>query len=91
MGKLLACATSAALTRTLSSIDAPTACGEVRLRPGAACGGFGAAGGTAGEAGEVMMPMRSRRALYPEDWEAIAAAVKEAAGWRCEQIGRAHV
>ena len=33
------------------------------------------------------MPMRKRRALYPENWEALATAVKEAAGWRCEQCG----
>lgn len=28
------------------------------------------------------MPMN--RSLYPEQWDAIAAAVKEQAGWRCE-------
>lgn len=31
------------------------------------------------------MPMQ--RELYPSDWEAIALAVKEAAGWRCEVCG----
>ena len=36
------------------------------------------------------MPMRKRRALYPEDWEALATAVKAAAGWRCEQCGHPH-
>ena len=36
------------------------------------------------------MPMRKRRALSPENWEALATAVKEAAGWRCEQCGHPH-
>lgn len=36
------------------------------------------------------MPMRPRRALYPEDWEAVAAQVKAAAGGRCEQCGQPH-
>jgi len=31
------------------------------------------------------MPMK--RHLYPDDWEAIATAVKEAAGWKCEPCG----
>lgn len=31
------------------------------------------------------MPMQ--RELYPAEWEAIALAVKEAAGWRCEVCG----
>lgn len=32
------------------------------------------------------MPMQ--RGLYPSNWEAIALAVKEAAGWRCQQCGK---
>lgn len=32
------------------------------------------------------MPMR--RELYPDNWEAIAAAVKEAAGWKCQECGK---
>lgn len=32
------------------------------------------------------MPMQ--RDLYPEDWEAIALAVKEAADWRCQECGK---
>ncbi len=31
------------------------------------------------------MPMR--RELYPEDWEAPALEVKEAAGWKCQACG----
>lgn len=27
------------------------------------------------------------RSLYPPDWEQISLAVKEAAGWRCENCG----
>lgn len=37
------------------------------------------------KAGEVM-PMN--RALYPDDWDDIATAIKEAAGWRCEHCGK---
>lgn len=33
-----------------------------------------------------MNPMR--REEYPDDWEAIAADVKELAGWRCQTCGR---
>lgn len=32
------------------------------------------------------MPMD--KSLYPEDWDAIALAVKEAADWICQQCGR---
>lgn len=32
------------------------------------------------------MPMR--RELYPKNWDAIALAVKSAAGWRCQHCGR---
>ncbi len=32
------------------------------------------------------MPMQ--RELYPDDWEAIATAVKEAADWRCQECGK---
>lgn len=32
------------------------------------------------------MPMDSEK--YPAEWERIAAEVKEAAGWRCEDCGR---
>ena len=32
------------------------------------------------------MPMN--RARYPDDWEAIATAIKEAADWRCQRCGR---
>lgn len=32
------------------------------------------------------MPMQ--RELYPDNWEAIAAAVKEAAGWKCQKCGK---
>ena len=34
------------------------------------------------------MPMR--RALYPPDWDELAVAVKDAAGWRCEGCGAEH-
>jgi len=33
------------------------------------------------------MPMN--RALYPANWEEIAFAVKETAGWRCQECGKA--
>lgn len=33
-----------------------------------------------------MSPMQ--RHLYPPNWEEIATAVKEAAGWRCQTCGR---
>ncbi len=36
------------------------------------------------------MPMRPRRSLYPANWETIAAEVKAAAGWCCEQCGHGH-
>ena len=36
------------------------------------------------------MPMRPRRKLYPPNWEEIAAQVKEAAGWKCEECGHPH-
>ena len=36
------------------------------------------------------MPMRPRRKLYPANWDEIAAQVKEAAGWCCEQCGHPH-
>lgn len=36
------------------------------------------------------MPMRPRRALYPENWERLAEEIKTAAGWRCEQCGHLH-
>lgn len=32
------------------------------------------------------MPMD--RSLYPENWESIALAIKENAGWKCQQCGR---
>ena len=32
------------------------------------------------------MPMD--RSLYPEDWEAIALAIKEESNWTCEECGR---
>jgi len=32
------------------------------------------------------MPMQ--RDLYPDDWEAIAFATKEAADWRCQECGK---
>jgi hypothetical protein len=32
------------------------------------------------------MPMQ--RELYPNDWEAIALAIKEGAAWTCQQCGR---
>jgi len=32
------------------------------------------------------MPMN--RSLYPDDWEAIALAVKTAANWTCQECGR---
>ena len=32
------------------------------------------------------MPMN--RALYPENWEAIATAIKESTNWKCEQCGK---
>ena len=31
------------------------------------------------------MPMQ--RELYPDDWDEIAFAVKEEAGWKCEECG----
>ena len=31
------------------------------------------------------------RSRYPVDWEEIALAVKEAAGWRCERCGVGHM
>lgn len=30
------------------------------------------------------------RHLYPDDWDEIARAVKDAAGWRCEACGAPH-
>jgi hypothetical protein len=33
-----------------------------------------------------MTPMQ--RELYPPNWEAIAYAVKDAAGWKCQRCGR---
>ena len=36
------------------------------------------------------MPMRPRRKLYPPNWDEIAAQVKGAAGWCCEQCGHPH-
>jgi hypothetical protein len=33
------------------------------------------------------MPMD--RALYPKNWDTIALAIKEAAGWRCQECGKA--
>ncbi len=33
-----------------------------------------------------MSPMQ--RELYPADWEEIATAIKEAAGWRCQTCGK---
>ena len=35
------------------------------------------------------MPMD--RSRYPQDWEARAQAVKEAAGWRCQRCGAGHL
>ena len=32
------------------------------------------------------MPMN--RSLYPKDWDAIATAIKQAAGWTCQNCGR---
>ncbi len=32
------------------------------------------------------MPMDRRK--YPKDWDAIALAIKEAAGWKCEACGK---
>ena len=32
------------------------------------------------------MPMD--RSKYPDDWEQIALAIKEAAGWKCESCGK---
>jgi hypothetical protein len=32
------------------------------------------------------MPMD--RKLYPKNWDSIATAIKEAAGWRCDECGR---
>ena len=32
------------------------------------------------------MPMN--RSLYPKDWKTIALAIKEEAGWKCEQCDR---
>lgn len=32
------------------------------------------------------MPMK--RELYPDDWDAIAFRIKEAAGWRCAQCSK---
>jgi len=37
-------------------------------------------------AGGLEMPMN--RALYPENWEAIALEIKEAANWTCQNCGR---
>lgn len=34
------------------------------------------------------MPMK--RELYPDNWDEIARAVKEEAGWRCQRCWRAH-
>lgn len=31
--------------------------------------------------------MREQVKTYPDEWEAIAHAVKEEAGWRCEECG----
>ena len=31
------------------------------------------------------------RSKYPADWEEIAQRVKEAAGWKCEKCGMAHL
>lgn len=28
---------------------------------------------------------------YPEDWRQMAKAVKDAAGWKCEQCGMGHM
>jgi 5-methylcytosine-specific restriction endonuclease McrA len=36
--------------------------------------------------GGMMMPMN--RALYPKNWDAIARAIKDAAGWQCQECGR---
>lgn len=34
------------------------------------------------------MPIRAEnKALYPKDWPAISQAVREEAGWRCEECG----
>ena len=35
------------------------------------------------------MPMV--RSKYPENWDEIAQGVKEAAGWKCEKCGIAHM
>ena len=32
------------------------------------------------------MPMD--RTLYPDDWDALARAIKEAAGWKCQACGK---
>jgi hypothetical protein len=40
----------------------------------------------AGDVGEeVAMPMQ--RDQYPSNWDEIALAIKEAAGWRCQECG----
>ncbi len=36
------------------------------------------------------MPMRTRRHLYPPDWDAIATAIKTLAGWRCQRCAAPH-
>lgn len=44
-----------------------------------------------GGAEELMAAWFDRhRHLYPPDWDAIARAVKAAAGWRCEACGVPH-
>jgi len=35
--------------------------------------------------------MPSKRDKYPHDWNDRARAVKEAAGWKCQQCGIAHM
>jgi len=35
------------------------------------------------------MPMD--RSRYPQDWEARAEAIKEAAGWKCQRCGVGHL
>jgi hypothetical protein len=38
------------------------------------------------------MPIRpENKALYPKDWPAISRAVKERAGWKCEQCAAPHM
>lgn len=34
--------------------------------------------------------MSTRKHLYPDDWNEIATAIKDAAGWKCEQCGAPH-